>query len=42
MSPGDKVTVYIQPLKSGEKGGAINAVRLADGKVLGARMEPEH
>ena len=39
MSPGDKVTVYIAPLKSGEKGGALHAVVLPDGKMLGARAE---
>lgn len=37
MSPGDKVTVYMSPLKSGDKGGAINAVQLPNGKVLGER-----
>lgn len=37
MSPGDKVTVYIAPLKSGEKGGALKAVVLADGTMLGSR-----
>ncbi len=40
MSPGDKVTIYISPLLSGEKGGAINAVRLPNGQVLGERMKP--
>lgn len=39
MSPGDKVTVYMAPLKSGEKGGALRAVVLPDGKTLGARMD---
>ena len=38
MKPGDKVTVYISPLKSGEKGGAINAVMLADGTLVGSHM----
>ncbi len=40
IAPGDKVTVFISPLLSGEKGGALNAVRLADGKLLGERMKP--
>ncbi len=39
IAPGDKVTIYVSPLLSGEKGGAINAVRLPDGKVLGERMK---
>jgi hypothetical protein len=34
--PGDKVTVYISPLKSGEKGGALLMVNLANGTTLGA------
>lgn len=42
MKPGDKVTVYVSPLKSGEKGGVINAVKLADGKILGQRMAVKH
>ena len=37
MSPGDKVTVFMSPLKSGQSGGAINAVMLPNGKVLGER-----
>ncbi|MBA3896414.1 MAG: hypothetical protein H0X36_04620 [Sphingomonadaceae bacterium] len=39
MAPGDKVTIYVSPLKSGQKGGSINAVRLADGRTLGERMK---
>ncbi len=35
MKPGDKVTVVINPLKDGKKGGLFNAVTLADGMVLG-------
>jgi hypothetical protein len=34
--PGDKVTVYISPLKSGDKGGALLMVVLTDGTTLGA------
>jgi len=35
----DKVTVYVNPLKSGEKGGALVAVVLPDGKMLGTRKK---
>ena len=42
MKPGDKVTIYVSPLRSGEKGGVINAVKLADGKILGQRMAVKH
>lgn len=38
LSPGDKITVYMSPLRSGEKGGALNAVLLPDGKMLGKRI----
>ena len=37
MAPGEKVTVYMSPLKSGQNGGAINAVMLPNGKLLGER-----
>ena len=39
IKAGDKVTVYMQPLRSGEKGGAINAVKLPNGTMLGKRLE---
>lgn len=39
MSPGDKVTIYMAPLKNGEKGGALHAVLLPDGKMLGTRAD---
>lgn len=39
MSTGDKVTVYVSPLKSGKPGGALNAVKLANGTLLGERMK---
>ena len=32
---GDKVTVVLNPLRSGQSGGLFNAVTLPDGKVLG-------
>lgn len=41
MSPGDKVTVYLAPLKNGEKGGALHAVLLQDGKMLGVRSDQQ-
>ena len=40
MSPGDKITVYIAPLRSGQPGGAINAVVLKNGQTLGERKKP--
>jgi len=40
MKPGDKVTVIINPLKDGSKGGLFNAVTLPDGKVLGDPRPP--
>ena len=40
MSPGDKITVYMAPLRSGQPGGAVNAVRLANGQTLGERKKP--
>ena len=39
MSAGDKVTVFMSPLKSGDKGGSLNAVVLPNGKMMGQRME---
>jgi hypothetical protein len=38
FQPNDKVTVYISPLKSGEKGGSMLAVILPNGKMLGERL----
>jgi hypothetical protein len=35
MKPGDQVTVVINPLRDGSKGGLFVNVTLADGKVLG-------
>jgi Family of unknown function (DUF6152) len=34
LKPGDKVTILIHPLRSGEKGGSFMSVTLADGTVL--------
>ena len=36
LAPGDKVTVVIYPLKSGEPGGAFVRLKLADGAELNA------
>jgi hypothetical protein len=40
MKPGDKITVIINPLKDGSKGGLFNAVYLADGSLLGDPKPP--
>jgi hypothetical protein len=37
FSAGDKVTVYMSPLKNGQKGGAMNQVVMANGKTFGSR-----
>lgn len=42
MKPGDKVTVYLAPLKNGDQGGALLAVVLPNGKMLGARLSQQH
>jgi hypothetical protein len=35
FAAGDKITVYISPLFSGEKGGALVRVKLKDGTMIG-------
>jgi Family of unknown function (DUF6152) len=35
FAAGDKITVYISPLLSGEKGGALVRVKLKDGTLIG-------
>jgi hypothetical protein len=35
LKPGDKISMKIHPLKSGEKGGSFMSATLADGTVLG-------
>ena len=35
LKPGDKVTVTINPLRDGKKGGLFNTVVLPDGRILG-------
>ena len=37
LRPGDKVTVVVNPLKSGEPGGIFVSLTLADGRRLGGR-----
>jgi hypothetical protein len=37
LKPGDKVTVVVNPLKSGEPGGIFVSMTLADGRQLGGR-----
>jgi len=37
LKPGDKVTILINPLRDGSKGGHFIQVTLADGTVLGGR-----
>ena len=40
MSAGDKITLYMAPLRSGQPGGSLNAVVLANGQTLGERKKP--
>ena len=35
LKAGDKVTIWVHPLRSGAKGGSYAGVRLVDGKTLG-------
>jgi hypothetical protein len=35
LKPGDKITLWVHPLRSGAKGGAYSGVRLPDGTTLG-------
>ena len=35
LKPGDKVTLYVHPLRSGAKGGSYVGVKLANGSKLG-------
>ena len=35
LKAGDKVTIWVHPLRSGAKGGSYAGVRLADGSTLG-------
>ena len=35
LRPGDRVTIYVHPLRSGARGGSYAGVRLPDGSTLG-------
>jgi hypothetical protein len=35
LKPGDHVTLYVHPLRSGDRGGSFAGVKLANGTVLG-------
>ena len=35
LKPGDKVTLYVHPLRSGAKGGSYVGVKLSNGQTLG-------
>ena len=35
LKPGDKITLWVHPLRSGAKGGSYSGVRLPDGTTLG-------
>lgn len=37
IKPGDKVTITINPLRNGKKGGLFNMIVLPDGKTLGEK-----
>ena len=37
MQPGMRVTIYMAPLRNGQKGGVINAVVLPGGRMIGER-----
>ena len=37
LKAGDKVSVVVRPLKSGERGGIFVSITLADGRTLGGR-----
>ena len=35
VKPGDHVTIFVHPLRNGDKGGSFASVKLADGTTLG-------
>ena len=39
VKPGDHVTLYVHPLRSGDRGGSFAGVKLADGTVLGQQTQ---
>jgi hypothetical protein len=40
IRPGDKISLVMHPLRSGEPGGSLMGVVTADGKVLGEPLTP--
>ena len=41
VKAGDKVTVDLHPLRDGRNGGQLVRIKLADGKIIGAPIEPQ-
>jgi hypothetical protein len=41
LKPGDAVTITINPLRNGKKGGLFNTVQLPDGRMLGGERATE-
>jgi len=41
LNRGDKITLVAHPLRDGKPGGSLMGVTLADGKHLGASLEPK-
>jgi len=41
LKAGDKVTVVVNPLRSGERGGIFVSIKLADGRVFGDKWTEE-
>ena len=39
VKPGDRVTLYVHPLRSGDRGGSFAGVKLANGTVLGQQTQ---
>ena len=42
FAPGDKLTIYVSPLRNGQPGGALSAVRLTNGTLIGERLNGAH
>jgi hypothetical protein len=40
FKPGDKVTVVVHPIKTGQKGGAFLSAKLPDGRTITAAIQP--
>jgi hypothetical protein len=41
LQPGDKITLVAHPLRDGQPGGSLMGITLANGKHLGATLEPK-